>query len=114
MVEFVCGLEQRKKLEGFLFSNYVTHSRITDIFCNNSKNITKEMAVPPFPFIMQLSKTTDIPQCSQLLVFVHYVHANDITPEFLFCESIMETTKTIDVLEMVKYCFLPKQNFAWK
>jgi hypothetical protein len=36
-----------------------------------------------------------------------------ISKEFLYCESFLETTKIIDVLEMVK-TFFPKQDFDWK
>jgi hypothetical protein len=38
-----------------------------------------------------------------------------LTPsrEFLFCESLLETTKAVDVLEMVT-SFFAKQNFDWK
>jgi len=50
-------------------------------------------------------KTTDISQCSQPLVFVRYVHADAIKEEFLFCESLLETTKAVDILEMVKSFF---------
>jgi hypothetical protein len=58
---------------------------------------------------MQLEETTDICQCSQLHVFVRYVLADAIKEEFLFCESLLETKKAVDVLEMVKSFFLPKK-----
>jgi hypothetical protein len=41
------------------------------------------------------------------------VHADAIKEEFLFCESLSETTKAVDVLEIVK-SFFAKQNFGWK
>ncbi|KAI6656167.1 Protein ZBED8-like [Oopsacas minuta] len=60
MVELVCGLEQRKKIEAVPLSNDVIHSRIVDIFSNILKQIIKELADTPFPFSMQLDETTDI------------------------------------------------------
>jgi hypothetical protein len=36
------------------------------------------LAASPLLFSMQLVKTADISQCSQLLVFVRYVHADAI------------------------------------
>jgi hypothetical protein len=60
---------------------------------------------------MQLDETSDISQCSQLLVFVRYVHTDAIKQEFLFCESLLETVKAVDVLEMVESYF-SKQNFG--
>ena len=62
---------------------------------------------------MQLDETTDIAQCSQLLVFVRYVHINTIKEEFLFCEPLIETTKAIDVFEKVK-TFFAMHNFDWQ
>jgi hypothetical protein len=53
---------------------------------------------------MQLDETTDISQCSQFLVFVRYVHA-DAIKEFLFCESLLETMRAVNVLDMVKSFF---------
>jgi hypothetical protein len=44
---------------------------------------------------------------------VRYVHADVINEEFLSCESRLETTKAINVLEIVK-SFFAKQNFDWK
>jgi hypothetical protein len=59
---------------------------------------------------MQLEETTDISKCSQLLVFVRYVLADAIKEEFLFCESLLETKKAVDILEMVKSFFCKKKT----
>jgi len=113
MVELVCGLEPRKKIEAVSLSNDVIHFRKVDIYCNILKQVMEELAAMPFPFSMQLDESTDISQCSQLLVFIRYVHADAIKEEFLFCEPLLETTKAIDILEMLKNLFA-KQNFDWK
>jgi hypothetical protein len=89
-------MEQRKTLEAVPLLNDVIRSRMVDF-----KHVIEELAASPFPFSMQLNETTDISQCSLLLVFVRYVHADVIKEEFLFCESLLETTKVGDVLEMV-------------
>ncbi|GFS82095.1 protein ZBED8 [Nephila pilipes] len=91
MVELVCGLEQRKKLEAIPLSNDVIQSRIVEISCNILKQIINELKASPFPFSMQLDETTDISNCSQLLVFVRYVSADTITKNnsyfvSLFCK----------------------------
>ncbi|XP_042236517.1 protein ZBED8-like [Homarus americanus] len=41
------------------------------------------------------------------------MHVNAIKEEFLFCDPLLETTKAIDILEMVN-SFFSKQNFDWK
>ncbi|XP_042203602.1 protein ZBED8-like [Homarus americanus] len=113
MVELVCGLEQRKKIAAVPLSNDVIHSRIVDISSNILKQVMEELAATSFLFSMQLNETTDVSQCSQLLVFVRYMHADAIKEEFIFCEPLLETTKAIDTLEMVN-SFFAKQNFDWK
>jgi hypothetical protein len=100
MAELVCGLEQRKKLEAVPLSNHVMCSRIVNIPFNILKNPIKELASSTFSFSMQLHEITDISQSSQLLVLVlRFIHADAIKQEFLFCESLLETTRAIDVLE---------------
>jgi hypothetical protein len=71
------------------------------------------LAASPLSFSMQLVKTTDISQCSQLLVFVHCMHADAIKGNS-YSESLLETTKAIDILEMVTSFFFTKQNFDQK
>jgi hypothetical protein len=41
------------------------------------------------------------------------VHADAIKEKFLFCKSLLETTKGVSVLKIVK-CFFAKQNFDCK
>ena len=113
MIELVCGSEQRKKIEAIPMSNNVIKSRIADIAENILKQVMEELAASPFAFSMQLDESTDVSQCSQLLVFVRYAHGEKIKEEFLFCEPLLETTKAIDVFRMVKE-FFEKQNFDWK
>ncbi|GFT76191.1 protein ZBED8 [Nephila pilipes] len=113
MVELVCGLEQRKKLEAIPLSNDVIQSRIVEISCNILKQIINELKASPFPFSMQLDETTDISNCSQLLLFVRYVSADTIKEEFLFCEPLLQTTKAVDVLAILNV-FFSKHDFDWK
>lgn len=73
----------------------------------------EELAATPFPFSMQLDETSDASQCSQFLVFDRYKNTDAIKEEFLFCEPLLDTTKAIDILEMVN-SFFARQNFNWK
>jgi hypothetical protein len=92
MVELVCELEQMEKLEAVPFSNDVIRSTLVDISSNILKHVIEKLAASPFPFSMQVDETTYISQRSQLIVFVRYVHADDIKEQFLFCESLLQTT----------------------
>ncbi|XP_015920301.2 protein FAM200C-like [Parasteatoda tepidariorum] len=62
---------------------------------------------------MQLGETTDISNYTQLLVFVGYVSLDTIKEEFIFCESLLQTTKAVDVLAILNV-FFTKQDFGWK
>jgi hypothetical protein len=77
MGKLVCRLEP-ENLEAVHLSDSVVRSRIVDIPLNILKHVIKESAASAFPFIMELDDTTYIPQYSQFLVFVHYVHAGAI------------------------------------
>ena len=48
-------------------------------------------------------------RCSQLLVFVRFIHSGDIKEKFLFCEEVQTTTTSADVLEK-KTSFLILQS----
>jgi hypothetical protein len=68
MVELICGLEQRKKLEAVSLSNEVIHSRIVYMSCNMSKQIVEELAASPFPFSMHLDETTNISEFAMCML----------------------------------------------
>lgn len=115
VVELVCGPDQRKKIEGVPLSDDVIHSRIVEMSSNVLQQVVDELKAPPFPFSMQLDESTDVSHCSQLLVFVRYVHnaTKTMKEEFLFCNSLTLTTKAVDVFEMIKSFFL-KHEIDWK
>ena len=43
--------------------------------------------------------------CSQILVFVRYIHEHDIKNEFLFCTPLKTTTGSADVFETISTFF---------
>jgi len=113
MVELVCGMEQRKKIEAVPLSNDTIHSRISDMSTNILEQVIAELDSTQFPFSMQLDESTDISQCSQLLVFVRYIHSGSSKEEFLFCQPLLKTTKAIDVFEMI-INFFSKHKINYK
>jgi hypothetical protein len=84
-----------KKLEAIPSSKDVIRSRIVDISFNILKHVVEDVEASRFPFSMRLDE----------IIEVCLVHADDIREEFLFCESFLETTKAIDILEMVKIVY---------
>lgn len=113
MVELVCGLEQRKKIEAVPLSNDTINSRISDMSTNILEQVIRELDSTPFPFSMQLDESTDISQCSQLLVFVRYIYSGTSKDEFLFCQPLLKTTRAIDVFEMITN-FFSKHKLNYK
>ena len=113
MIELVCGIEQRKKLEAVPFSNDTIRSTIIDISNNILEKVMKELIPSPFSFSMQLDESTNVSQCAQLPVYVQYMNADAIKEEFLFCQPLSETKKAADVLQMVSN-FFAEQDFNWK
>ncbi|XP_067950491.1 SCAN domain-containing protein 3-like [Watersipora subatra] len=53
-----------------------------------------------------------IANCSQLLVFIWYVHGDDFEEEFLFNHTLKERTRREDVFEAVSH-FLQSARFLW-
>lgn len=97
----VCGMEQRKKIEVVPLSNDTLHSRISDMSTNILEQVISELNLTTFSFSMQLDESTDISQCSQLLVFVRYIYSGTSKEEVLFCQPLLKTTKAIGVFEMI-------------
>ena len=64
-------------------------------------------------FSIQLDESTDVVSCSQLMVFVKYVHLNSFMEELLFCSRLEKTTKAVDVFEKVS-SFFESENLLWE
>jgi len=56
-------------------------------------------------FRKELDESTEISQCSQLLVSVRYIYSGTSKEEFLFGRLLLKSTKTIDVFEMITRLF---------
>ena len=63
-------------------------------------------------FALQLDKSTDISNLSQLLVYVRYVADKRINEEFLFCQPLETTSKAVDVFQML-IDFFDKTELSW-
>ena len=69
--------------------------------------LTQIKASPLFYF--QLDESTDVSSCSQLLIFVRYIHLNHNKKELLFCRPLKTTTKSEDVMGMMRLLFEAKE-----
>ncbi|XP_014667304.1 PREDICTED: protein ZBED8-like isoform X5 [Priapulus caudatus] len=106
MVQLMCGEQHCKGLETIPLSDNVIKRRIDDIA---DDILISEIKASLYKISVKLDESTDCAQCSQLLVFVRYMHECDIKEEFLFSEPLVTTTKATDVLDLVT-TFMDKHN----
>ena len=62
---------------------------------------------------MQLNESTDVASFSQLLVFVRYIHKEDVIEEFLYCNS-SETTATAQNVMNSILKFFETEGLQWE
>lgn len=57
-------------------------------------------------FAIQLDEWTDLTNNAQLMVFVRYQYNLEINEDLLFCETLSDTTKGLDIYKKVNDFFL--------
>jgi len=102
MAKIMLGTEAQQKLQQIPLSNDVIRTRISDISKDILQQVIEDIKASNVPVGIQLDESTDVENCSQLMVFVRYVKEKEIVEEFLFCEPLELTTKGIDIFNKVK------------
>lgn len=112
-VESVLGTEASKKIKEIPLSNNTVKARIDTMSSDIEDQLVCEIKKSPY-FSLQCDETTDIAQCSQLLVFVRYLgDQNTIKEELLISEELEKTTKAKDVMKLL--CdFFNKHGIEWE
>uniref|UniRef100_UPI00358F67E6 SCAN domain-containing protein 3-like n=1 Tax=Myxine glutinosa TaxID=7769 RepID=UPI00358F67E6 len=111
MVKLVLGEASVKKMQQVSLSNNTLQRRISHMSMDVKEQVLDEIKDSPL-FSFQLDESTDVHSCSQLLVFVRYIHSDDIKEEFLFCSALETTTKAVDVMEKVS-TFFHTEGLQW-
>jgi len=101
IVKIVMGAEAEKKLQQIPLSNNVISTRISDISEDIIGQVVSGIKASPVKKSIQLDESTDVSNCSQLIVMVRYVKDKSVVKDFLFCASLKPTT-AIDAFELVK------------
>ncbi|XP_039608829.1 protein ZBED8-like [Polypterus senegalus] len=112
MAKIVLGEDATKQFSQVSLSNDTVHQRIKDMSQDIITQVVSEIKQSPAKISMKTDESTDISNHSQLLVFVRYVHKNNIKEEFLFCEQLKTTTKALDVFKPIQ-SFFDRHELAW-
>ena len=64
-------------------------------------------------FSRQLDESVDVASCSQLLVFVQYVHMEDVKEEFLYCNVLKTTATAQAVMDSISE-FFETEGLQWE
>ena len=92
MVKLILGETSAKKIQQVSLSNDTIKRRISLMPTDVKQQVMAEIKSSPM-FSIQVDESTDFASCSQLLVFLRYIHMEDVTGEFLYCKAL-ETSAT--------------------
>lgn len=112
MVKLVLGETSETKMRQISLSNNTMQRRILDMSADVKEQVLNEIKASPL-FSFQVDESTDVSSCAQLLVFVKYIHSDDIKEEFLFCSALETTTKGEDIMEKIN-TFFETGGLQWK
>ncbi|KAK1339624.1 hypothetical protein QTO34_018178 [Cnephaeus nilssonii] len=114
IVRVTIGDEFVMKLSAIFLSNDTVRRRIDDMSADILDQVIQEIKFAPLPiFSIQLDVSTDIANCSQLLVYVKYINDGNFRDEFLFCKPLETTTTARDVSDTVG-SFLKEHKISWE
>ena len=110
-VKLVLGEKASQTMKQISLSNDTIKSRIHEMSDNIKSKVLSKIDSSSV-FALQLDKSTDISNLSQLLVYVRYVADERINEEFLFCQPLETTSKAVDVFQML-IDFFDKTELSW-
>ncbi|KAM5251205.1 zinc finger BED domain-containing protein 5-like [Hipposideros larvatus] len=114
IVRVMIGDEFVMKLSAISLSNDTVCRRIDDISADILDQVIQEIKSAPLPiFSIQLDESTDVANCSQLLVYVRYINDGNFKEDFLFCKPLETTTTARDVFDTVG-SFLKENKISWE
>ncbi|XP_048344945.1 protein ZBED8-like isoform X2 [Sphaerodactylus townsendi] len=115
IVRVMIGDEFVTKLSAISLSNDTVRRTIDDMSADILDQVIQEIKSAPLPIfsIQLLDESTDVANCSQLLVYVRYINDGDFKDEFLFCKPLEMTTTAHGVFDTVG-SFLKEHKISWE
>ena len=108
--KLVLGEDSYQKLSKISLSDSTVKLRIDEMADDIKTQMLEKVRSSPF-FAIQCDETTDVSQCSQLLVYVRFIR-NGTLEEMMLCCPLETTAKAIDVLAVVS-TFFEENNLSW-
>ena len=112
MVKLILSETSAQKIQQVSLSNDTIKRRISQMSANVKQQVINEIKASPM-FSLQLDESADVASCSQLLVFVRYVHTEDVKEEFLYCKVLDSTTTAQDVMDSIS-TFFETEGLQWE
>ena len=84
----------------FSLSNDIIKRRISLLATDIKQQVIAEIKSSPM-FSIQVDKSTNVASCSQLLVFLRYIHIEDDKEEFLYCKILETSASAHDVMDSI-------------
>ncbi|XP_070270292.1 LOW QUALITY PROTEIN: protein FAM200C [Myotis yumanensis] len=114
IVRVMIGDEFVTKLSAISLSNDTVCRKTDEMYADILDQVIQEIKSAPLPiFNIQLDESTDVANCSQLLVYVRYINDGNFKDEFLFCKPLEMTTTARDVFDTVG-SFLKEHQISWE
>ncbi|XP_076063290.1 zinc finger BED domain-containing protein 5-like [Oratosquilla oratoria] len=110
--ELVLGKYSANKLYQISLSNDTVKKRIDELSQDIKVQTLDQVRASPV-FAIQCDETTDVAQCSQLLMYARFVSGNNIKEEIMFCHQ-MESFTTAEAIFDVISDFFQENQLSWE
>ncbi|XP_076043697.1 zinc finger BED domain-containing protein 5-like [Oratosquilla oratoria] len=110
--ELVLGKDSANKLSQISLSNDTVKKRIDELSQDIKVQTLDQVRASPV-FAIQCDETTDVAQCSQLLMYAPFVSGNNIKEEIMFCHP-MESFTTAEAIFDVISDFFQENQLSWE
>ncbi|XP_068209307.1 zinc finger BED domain-containing protein 5-like [Palaemon carinicauda] len=108
LVRHVIAEEAVAKLDSVSVSNNTVQRRIEEMSVDIADQVVEGAKSSKYGFAIQLDKSTDVTNCSQLLVYVRFTQSNAAKTELLLSHNLSSTTTGKDIFNVLDNFF--KQN----
>ena len=110
--ELILGKDKANQLSQISLSNDTVKGRIDELSQDIKDQILDQIKESPF-FAIQCDETTDIGNCSQLLLYARFMSGNVAKEEMLFCHPMESRTTSADIFNIVSN-FFEENQLSWE